>query len=130
VQLFHRQFCLFRHYANLVHRLAWDIPSKYMAWRTRPIRRGTCVYRFFGDRAAELGAMKALKRRDISCACGLRRRAGGIWRTWNSAWSRGLTRCRGGFRTVVDGQAEIVKIEEPVTNGTGSEFRLNLREVP
>lgn len=46
------------------------------------------------------------ERRDAGCACALRRRAGGICRTWNSAWSRAWLGARGGFRTAVDGQSQ------------------------
>ena len=45
------------------------------------------------------------ERRDARRACPLLRRAGGICRTWNSAWSGAWLGARGGFPTVVDGQS-------------------------
>src|SRR5262249_2002330 len=55
------------------------------------------------DRAGR-NAGSGSERRDARCAWALRRRAGGICRTWNSAWSRAWFGAQAGFRTLVDGQ--------------------------
>src|SRR5262249_49101203 len=71
------------------HNIHWD-PSGWPkhAWRDRAGRH----------------AGSGSERRDAQFACDLPRRAGGICRTWNSAWSRAWFGAQAGFRTVVDGQ--------------------------